>query len=87
MTSFQWMRLGQAMRNELVKIFAIKRSQGSTVHMLGETAKVVSDGYTDEDLAVITVAKMQAFLKEKKETDFWKLMDATIDKIENPVNN
>ncbi len=84
MTSFQWMRLSQETRDAFKAQFGLTKSQGATTQMFGTRMEVVSDGYTDRDLAAITVEKMQAFLKEKKETDFWKLMDATIDKIENP---
>jgi hypothetical protein len=87
MTSFQWMRLSQETRAKLKTLFGINKSQGATTQMFGTRMEVVSDGHTDKDLEAITVEKMQAYLREKKETDFWKLMDATIDKIEHPDKN
>lgn len=87
LTSFQWMRLQDATKAKLVKLFNLRKSNGVTTQMFGTRVEVISDGYTDADLSAITVEKMQAFLKEKKENDFWKLMDATIDKLENPDKN
>lgn len=43
---------------------------------------VLSDGHTHNDLLAITVDKMQEFLHEKKEEDFYKLFELTLARLE-----
>ncbi len=73
----EWLKLSIPVRQRLVAVFEVPRSQGTMVE--GNT--VVSDGYTHKDLEAITVEKMQVFL-DSKETDFIKLFDAVVVKIE-----
>lgn len=80
MTPFYWLRLPALTRVLLVKEFGLTRSQGCQVHNLDGKTVVASDGYTEQDLAAITVERMQKLLKVK-ETDFWKLFDVVADKV------
>lgn len=73
----QWLGLPADVRVKLKSIFNIPRSSGSQI----VDKEVVSDGHTHKDLAELTVEKMQAYLSSE-ETDFWKLMDVVLDKIQ-----
>ncbi len=73
----EWLKLPVPVRQRLVQIFEINRSQGTSV----EGNVVISDGYTHKDLEAITLEKMQIFL-DSQEPDFIKLFDAVVKKIE-----
>lgn len=80
-TQFYWLKLTPLSRTLIAKEFSLHRSQGASVHNLnGGQMVIVSDGHSDKDLEVITVERMQELLKSK-ETDFWKLFDATVEKL------
>ncbi len=63
-------------RNELKQIFGIPRSRGSQV----DNNKVVSDGHTHEDLANITVEKMQAYTGSA-DAEFFHLFELVLIKL------
>lgn len=81
MTKFYWLELPVEVRAALAKTFGLVRSSGAVVEQLNGKMVVKSDGYSDKDLAGITVEKLQDFLKEKKEKDFWKLMEVAIEQV------
>lgn len=57
-------------------IFVVPQSEATLV----VSNEVMSDGHTDKDLQAITAEKMQEYLGEK-ETDFYKLYDAAVERI------
>jgi len=73
----QWLSLPISTRMRLVQLFHIPRSQGSLV----QDNKVMSDGYTHNDLMHISVEKMQKLL-DSDEKDFFKLFSDIIADIE-----
>lgn len=75
----QWLALSQFQRQQLIANFGIPRSEGSNV--VDNT--VVSDGHTHEDLAHITIEKMQEFTGSKSD-DFFTLFDETLDTLKKP---
>ena len=77
LTTPQWLSLPISTRMRLVQIFNIPRSQGSLV----QDNKVMSDGYTHNDLMHISVEKMQKLL-DSDEKDFFKLFADIIADIE-----
>ena len=72
----QWLALPQEVRAKFVEVFHIKKS-GCT-QIFGN--KLMSDGCTHEDLAVVTVEKMQEFLGSTKQ-DFYVLLNDCVKKI------
>lgn len=70
----QWLTLPHPIRLELVKLFNLSRSAGTQVI----DNRVISDGYTFEDLQAINVETMQAVLNSQ-ETDFYVLLNAVAD--------
>jgi hypothetical protein len=84
LTTTQWLSLPIDVRQVLIKTFGIPRSEGSQV-MDGKV--IVSDGHNHRDLAVITIGRLRAFLKEgtakpDSEFDFVTLFNTALDKIE-----
>ena len=77
-----WLDLPQELRSKMVEIFALKRSGGTVISSVGGVMRCETDGYTHEDLIGISIDKMQDFLGEHDEKDFWKLLEATINKAE-----
>ncbi len=71
----QWLQLDNDIRILLTQIFNIKRSEGSLI----QDKTVISDGHTYQDLAVISVPAMQAYLLDTVETDFFKLFQRVLD--------
>jgi hypothetical protein len=67
--SVQWLSLPMPTRQRLIELFDIKRSGFTIV----EDNVVRSDGHNDKDLAVITVEKMQEYLMDTVETDYFAL--------------
>lgn len=72
----QWLSLPPELKNRLKELFDIPKSAGAQIM----DQKLLSDGHTHDDLAHITVEKMQAFL-ETKEEDFWELMSQVLVKL------
>lgn len=77
LTTPQWLQLPFEVRQHLVAEFRIPRSS----YTLVQDNKVLSDGYTHEDLAHITVEKMKAFTGSN-ETNFFTLFDQVLAVIE-----
>jgi hypothetical protein len=76
LTTTQWLGLPSDVRRQLVETFGIPRSQGTHI----QDNDVISDGYTHEDLAHITVPVMQMYLNSK-ETDFFVLFHEVLDEL------
>ncbi len=67
----QWLQIPMSQRMKIVKIFNLPRSGGTVV----QDNTVITDGYTHEDLALITVEKLQEYLKEKEQDDLFALLN------------
>lgn len=76
----QWMLLSSQVRGRLAEVFELKKTGGSLV----QDNKQMSDGYTDKDLEVITIEKMQEFI-ETKDTDFLTLLTGLRTKVEEEI--
>lgn len=76
-TTSQWLLLPFEVRQYLVTEFKIPRSS----YTLVQDNKVMADGYTHDDLATITIEKMQHFTGSK-ETNFYTLFDQVFAVIE-----
>jgi hypothetical protein len=85
MTTFYWLKLPAKTRAAFANVFDLKRTHGASVQYIDGQTKVISDGYTDTDLAGITVKSLQKFVGEKDEKDFWKLIDVALEKVNNLV--
>ena len=72
-----WMALDKDIKDVLVKEFKIER--GGQVEILNQ--EIVKDGYRTEDLAVINVENMMAFVEQDKELSFSRMWELTIAKI------
>ncbi len=72
----QWLQFPSEVRLKLIKIFEIPKSEGT--YVVDKT--VVSDGHNHDDLAHITVEKLQ-FFTESKEENFFTLMELALSKI------
>lgn len=75
--TFQWVSLPQETRNRLIEIFSLKKSG----HVEVENKTVMTDGYTNQDLAGITVEKMQEYTGTDEE-EYFSLFKAVLAKIE-----
>lgn len=75
LNTVQWISLPIQIRVRLVEIFDIPRSGNTEV----ENNQVVTDGYTHKDLAKITEEKMQGFLLDTTEGDYFKLFHRVLD--------
>lgn len=65
-------------RSQLKQVFGIPRSEGTRI----EDNRVMSDGHTHRDLSVVTVERMQEYLKNPKQSDFFKLFEQVLSKVE-----
>jgi len=77
LTRPQWLALSVPIRRKLIELFDIPRSASTEVI----DGVVASDGHTHEDLAVITLEKVQVLL-DSTETDFYSLMMELVKLIE-----
>jgi len=75
-----WLQLSQETRQKVAQALNINRSGGSIV----EGNRVVSDGYTPDDLYEVKIEKLQQFTGSDS-TDFYKLFDLAVKMIENPI--
>lgn len=73
-----WLQLSQPTRKEIARLLSIPRSGGTEV----VDGRIVSDGYTMNDLMLIDLEKLQTYLKSA-ERDFYVLFDQLVKKIEN----
>lgn len=81
LTQPQWLSLPVDVKAKLKEIFNIPRSEGSRV----DDNRLVSDGHTHRDLAVITIEAMEGYLELERlpdfKPDFFELFDSVLDKI------
>ncbi len=80
LNTVQWISLPITTRMRLVQLFNIPRSSGSLV----QDNKVISDGYTHNDLLHISVEKMQKLL-DTDEKDFFVLFEQVVKTLEQPT--
>lgn len=78
-----WLSLSQEARAKLAEKFNLKKSGTPQTTIGAYGGKVESDGYTPQDLANITVARMQEIL-DVDSTDFYDLFRQIVGVIENP---
>ena len=71
----EWVKVPHEVRLELVQEFGLKRS--GIIQVFNNT--LMSDGYSYEDLAPLTVERMQLYVGTR-ETDYFKLWEATTNK-------
>lgn len=81
LTTTQWLALPADVKAKLREVFSLKRSEGTNV----VDGKVVSDGHTHPDLAVITPEAMETYLGLERlpdtTPDFYWLFDQVLDKV------
>lgn len=80
----KWLSLSQVTRAALVRIFGLTRSASTETYMGRDSqVRVVSDGYTAQDLLAVTTERMQEILDTDRK-DFYELFDEIVAKIESP---
>ena len=79
--SAHWLEIPKDVRQRMAKLFNIPRTGTGQSQNFGNRSIIISDGYTDRDLSVLTVAKMQAFL-DSADDSFWVLIEATVKKVQ-----
>lgn len=78
LTQPQWLALPADVKAQLKVAFGVPRSEGARV----DDNKVISDGHNHNDLAVITLERMQDFLGFSQESDeFYETFDRVLDKL------
>lgn len=80
-TKDQWMLLDIPTKQKLVAVFGINKSGFSEVR----DSIVVTDGYTQEDLKVITLEKMNEYIGSEEAT-FLRAWEITLSKINFELN-
>src|SRR5674476_324649 len=85
LTTPVWLGLIPSTRAKLVELFDLKSTGQRSFSQVNGKGVVTSDGYTHDDLSVITLPKMAEYLKEPESTDFWKTFDQVLERIEKPV--
>jgi hypothetical protein len=81
LTPFEWLQMPVEVRSLFIKWFKIPRTGGAIV----QGDKVLSDGHNIEDLSVVSLASLQAFL-HTDETHWDNLLQLTINKMENYID-
>lgn len=76
-----WLGLSHETRKKIAILLEIPRSGHTEV----VDNRVVSDGYTPIDLAVVTLEKLQIFMQNKKEDNFMKLFEQLVKNVELPL--
>ena len=82
LTPFEWLQMPVEVRSLFIKWFKIPRTGGAIV----QGDKVLSDGHTIEDLSVVSLASLQAFL-HTDETHWDNLLQLTINKMGKKMDN
>lgn len=77
LTTTQWLGLPMDVRTRLKEVFGIPRSEGARI----EDNRVMSDGHSHRDLSVVTVERMQEYLGNPRQKDFFKLLDQVLSKV------
>ena len=75
----EWLKLAKPTRQKIAILLGIPRSNGTVV----EGDRVMSDGYTDRDLATLTLEKLQEFMGDKSE-NFYELFNQLVKNVELP---
>ncbi len=78
----EWLKLPWETRMKMSEIFSIPKSASTVVI----DNQVVSDGYTEENLSVITADRLRDFTGLDTD-DFYKLFYAAIDRVEGKQTN
>ena len=86
-----WIGLSKETRVELARIFELKPTGESVVHVGeiigGNIAGVAkSDGFTAQDLQALTVEKLQQYL-DTTDTNFYEMFNAVVADIESEDSN
>jgi hypothetical protein len=76
-----WTSLSNEQRNRIRVLFKIPRSKNTEVN----DGHIVTDGTTPEDFKALTIEKMQIYLGEKESTDFHKLFDRVIARVQDEI--
>jgi len=76
-----WTSLSNEQRNRIRVLFKIPRSRNTEVN----DGHIVSDGTTPEDFKALTIEKMQVYLNDTSSTDFHKLFDRVIAKVQDDI--
>jgi hypothetical protein len=74
----QWLQIPRELRGRIVEIFKIPRSGGTVVI----DNVVTTDGYTHEDLSLLSLPVLQEYLQEPGESDLFALMNLLIMKLQ-----
>jgi hypothetical protein len=80
-TQPQWLSLPSETRRAIVKTFNLPRSGGTITSLDMGGPKVSCDGHLDQDLAHLSVERMQAYVGSKDQNP-WTLLEAVAEKIE-----
>lgn len=80
-----WLSVPKATRDKLAQLFELKRSGDTQVDVGAEGARILSDGYTGEDLMKISTASMQKLLNSNS-TDFYQLFQTVVENIDELVD-
>ena len=78
-----WLSLSKTTRAALAVLFNLPKTGTPSASIGSAGSKIESDGYTAQDLANITVTKMQAIL-DSDSNDFYGLFEQVVRVIENP---
>lgn len=78
LSKIEWLSLTIQQRTLLILQFNIPKSGFTHV----QDGQIVSDGYTDQDLQNLTLAKLQEYL-HTSDINFTELLKKTIEKLEN----
>lgn len=81
LTPTQWLELPTDVRQRIAEVFGLRKSTGTEV----VDNRVVSDGYTVENLQGVSVTTMQTYLKSK-EKDFYTLFNTLVEGIYKELN-
>jgi hypothetical protein len=76
-----WVSLSNEQRNRIRVLFKIPRSRNTEVN----DGRIVSDGTTPEDFKALSIEKMQEYLSDNSSTDFHKLFDRVIAKVQDEI--
>ncbi len=76
----QWLNLDQSIRARLITLFKIPRSEGTSVIQGSHGTQIMSDGHTNEDLAVLTLERMNEYL-ERESSDYFGTLNEVIEKV------
>lgn len=77
LSKLEWLKLSIPTRSLMIGQFNIPKSGFTHV----QDGQILTDGYTEQDLQVVTVERLQEYL-DSKETDFYKLLSKTVEKLE-----